>query len=206
MCVRPVRKAFVPRGITVRSSSPITAASSAPTMPMTISQWAPRANAAGSSPNAAMRSKTMLATQAPIGIVTRIGWKGCPYGPARTVRGRFARSRVRDVDSAVMSASLRRRPAARRGPSRPYGRGPGAATGGRADPAPTTTGRSARVRRPARSSSGVASQRSAWNIHRCFSRAPVTPMSRSWLTTSVCSVSLIASRSRPIVVPSARTK
>ncbi|GHI10450.1 hypothetical protein Scel_87710 [Streptomyces cellostaticus] len=36
-------------------------------------------------------SKTRLHTQAPIGTVTRIGWKGCPYGPAkRPLTGCFA--------------------------------------------------------------------------------------------------------------------
>src|SRR5436190_16849195 len=29
-------------------------------------------------------SKTRLETQAPIGTVTKMGWKGCPYGPAST--------------------------------------------------------------------------------------------------------------------------
>src|SRR6266536_3633110 len=35
-------------------------------------------------------SNTTPATQAPIGTVTSTGWKGCPYGPARTVMGCLA--------------------------------------------------------------------------------------------------------------------
>ena len=35
-------------------------------------------------------SKTNADTQAPIGMVTRIGWNGCPYGPATADTGAFA--------------------------------------------------------------------------------------------------------------------
>lgn len=38
-------------------------------------------------------SNARLATQAPIGTVTRIGWNGWPYGPAsEALTGRFAGS------------------------------------------------------------------------------------------------------------------
>jgi hypothetical protein len=36
------------------------------------------AKTVGSSERREARSKTKLATQAPIGTVTRMGWKGCP--------------------------------------------------------------------------------------------------------------------------------
>src|SRR3954468_20723935 len=35
-------------------------------------------------------SSTRLPTHAPIGIVTKMGWSGCPYGPATLLTGRFA--------------------------------------------------------------------------------------------------------------------
>src|ERR1700750_1840555 len=37
-------------------------------------------------------SSTRLVIQAPIGTVTRIGWKGWPYGPATTLIGSLAGS------------------------------------------------------------------------------------------------------------------
>jgi hypothetical protein len=46
-------------------------------------------------------SKTKLATQAPIGRVTRIGWAGWPYGPVSGDLGCFA-GRELDVGVVVM--------------------------------------------------------------------------------------------------------
>lgn len=178
-----------------------------------MSQYAPRANTSGSSPNAATRSNTRLATHVPIGIVTRIGWTGWPYEPAKNVRGRLARairaasrSAAADdgVGAAVMAASL--------GPAGPdddaaplpYD-GRGAAWVPRLGPAPGA-GRPISARPGPGSVLGPdRDQRSAWNIQRCFSRSAVMPMSRSWLTTSVFSVSSIAARSRSITARSART-
>jgi hypothetical protein len=50
----------------------------------------PLANTTGSSDQREARSKTKLATQAPIGTVTRTGWNGWPYGPASELTGSFA--------------------------------------------------------------------------------------------------------------------
>ncbi len=51
-------------------------------------------------------SKTRLATHAPIGTVTRIGWKGCPYGPVSSaLTGRFACC-CPSVSMAAIAASL----------------------------------------------------------------------------------------------------
>ena len=55
-----------------------------------INAWAPVTKTVGSSLVPARMSKIRLATQVPIGMVMRIGWNGCPYGPASGVRGRLA--------------------------------------------------------------------------------------------------------------------
>jgi hypothetical protein len=60
------------------SIKPKIAARTAPMMPIAIRIWAPRANGVGSSAKNPMMSKTMLAVHVPIGMVTRMGWKGCP--------------------------------------------------------------------------------------------------------------------------------
>jgi hypothetical protein len=78
MCSRPVRNARVPDGMANRSRKPSMAAASAPSRPMPTSQQAPLANTAGSPERRDARSKTRLATQAPIGTVTRMGWNGWP--------------------------------------------------------------------------------------------------------------------------------
>jgi hypothetical protein len=77
MWVMPVVNALVPRGMVDRSSDPKTAASRAPITPIAISHTDARASAVSSLAREAM-SKTMLETQAPIGMVTSTGWKGCP--------------------------------------------------------------------------------------------------------------------------------
>src|SRR5215218_98597 len=53
-------------------------------------QGDPVANTAGCVPRREATSKTRLATQEPMGTVTRIGWNGCPYGPASRLTGRLA--------------------------------------------------------------------------------------------------------------------
>src|SRR4051794_16212724 len=73
MWVSPVRSARVPRGIRSRSISPKIAASSAPRMPMPISQYDASVSALEPSPARVAMSKIRLPTHAPIGIVTRIG-------------------------------------------------------------------------------------------------------------------------------------
>lgn len=82
MCTRPVRKAGVPLGIATRSRKPTQAAASAPSTPMAISQADPWVRKPGRPTIREAMSKTRPATHAPIGTVTRIGWNGCPYGPA----------------------------------------------------------------------------------------------------------------------------
>jgi len=67
--------ARVREGMVSRSSTPKTTASNAPTMPITTSQNVPSVKVSGRSPPLEIRSKTRLATQAPIETVTRIGWK-----------------------------------------------------------------------------------------------------------------------------------
>src|SRR3954453_11551133 len=90
MCRSPVENAFVPRGIVNRSRRPKIAASNAPAMPTPTAQYAPRARPPGKSADRDPMSSTRLVTHAPIGTVTRIGWNGCPYGPAATLTGLFA--------------------------------------------------------------------------------------------------------------------
>src|SRR5690349_18490402 len=91
MCTSAVRKARVPAGIANRSRNPTSAASTAPTIPIPINHADPTTRATGSSSRCETTSKTRLAAQAPIGTVTRIGWNGCPYGPASTaLTGSFA--------------------------------------------------------------------------------------------------------------------
>ena len=70
-----MRNAGVPDGMAKKSSRPTLAAATAPTMPITISQTDACTRNAASAIRDPM-SKTKLATQAPIGIVTRIGWNG----------------------------------------------------------------------------------------------------------------------------------
>jgi hypothetical protein len=90
MWTSPVRKARVPVGMANRSSSPNIAAASAPRMPRPTSHRDPVAATAGCAPRREATSKTRLATQAPMGTVTRTGWSGCPYGPASRLTGRLA--------------------------------------------------------------------------------------------------------------------
>jgi hypothetical protein len=78
MWSRPVRNARVPVGIANRSRKPSKAAAAAPSRPRPISQKAPLAKTVGSPDRWEARSKTKLATQAPIGTVTKMGCKGCP--------------------------------------------------------------------------------------------------------------------------------
>src|SRR5262245_44275198 len=89
-CVSPVRKAVVPRGMASRSRKPNTAATTAPRMPMPMSRNDPFTYTSASPDRCDTRSNTMLATHAPMGTVTRMGWNGWPYGPARGVTGRLA--------------------------------------------------------------------------------------------------------------------
>ena len=74
----------------MRSRKPIVAAASAPSTPIAMSHSDPLVRKPGSSTIREAMSKTRLLTHAPIGTVTRIGWNGCPYGPASTaLTGRF---------------------------------------------------------------------------------------------------------------------
>src|SRR6266508_827245 len=99
-----------------KSSRPTLAATNAPTTPITISHSDPRTRKAASSTTYEPMSKPRLATQVPIGTVTRIGWNGCPYGPARAaLTGRFARYHGSDIwvtslcaDRGVEPASVER--------------------------------------------------------------------------------------------------
>src|SRR6266540_2175139 len=81
-----------------KSSRPTLAATNAPTTPITISHSDPRTRKAASSTTYEPMSKPRLATQVPIGTVTRIGWNGCPYGPASAaLTGRFATYHRSDI-------------------------------------------------------------------------------------------------------------
>src|SRR3954447_2715754 len=106
-CTRPIVRALVPLGIASRSSNPNTAATSAPAMPMPISQYAP-STSGGDPPLFAWlaMSNTRLAIHAPIGRVTRIGWNGWPYGPAITVTGSLARSTLLATSGSGRSPAL----------------------------------------------------------------------------------------------------
>ena len=70
--------ARVPLSSVVKSMAPKIAAATAPMMPMPISHFEPVAKAAGRSVVLAATSKTRPDTQAPMGMVTRIGWMGWP--------------------------------------------------------------------------------------------------------------------------------
>ncbi|GAB3908405.1 hypothetical protein GCM10027612_82720 [Microbispora bryophytorum subsp. camponoti] len=91
MWSRPVRNAGVPTGMANRSRNPAIAAASAPSTPRAISHFEPSARNPGPGANRDARSKTMLATHAPMGTATSMGWNGWPYGPASAaLTGRFA--------------------------------------------------------------------------------------------------------------------
>src|SRR5215212_5554498 len=49
---------------------------------MPINQVEPAVRNAGAETRCEVISNTRLAAHAPIGMVTSIGWNGCPYGPA----------------------------------------------------------------------------------------------------------------------------
>src|SRR6185437_5639794 len=90
MCTSAVRNAGVGMGIANRSRNPGLAAASAPIRPTAISHSEPCARKPGSRVTCEAMSKTRLAVQAPIGTVTKSGWNGWPYGPARADTGRLA--------------------------------------------------------------------------------------------------------------------
>ena len=76
MCTSAVRNAGVPMGMANRSRKPALAAASAPISPTAISQSEPWARKPGPVVTCEAMSNTRLAVQAPIGMVTRIGWNG----------------------------------------------------------------------------------------------------------------------------------
>ena len=78
MCTSPVRNATVPVGIASRSRKPTSAAATAPVTPMPINHIEPTARIAGDVTMCEATSKTRLASHAPIGTVTSIGWNGWP--------------------------------------------------------------------------------------------------------------------------------
>ena len=86
----PGADAGVPVGMANRSRNPAMAAASAPSTPRAMNQYAPLAKTSASSATREAMSNPKLATQAPMGTVTRIGWNGWPYGPASTLTGCFA--------------------------------------------------------------------------------------------------------------------
>jgi hypothetical protein len=78
MWVSAVRWAGVPPVSVMKSMRPKTAAARAPRMPIPTSHCAPVRKGASSLPSSATTSKTRLAVHAPMGMVTRVGWSGCP--------------------------------------------------------------------------------------------------------------------------------